>query len=311
MDFRLLFESSPDLYLVLNPQLEIVAASDAYTRATLTRREDILGKTMFQIFPDNPDDPTAEGQRNLRASLQRVLLSGKPDTMPVQKYDIPRPDGKGFEQRYWSPINIPILGKDSNIAYVLHRAEDLTEFIRVKQLGVEQSQLNDTLRAQAVKMEVELFARTKEVASASAELKSANEELSRLYAKTLELDELKTQFFANVSHEFRTPLTLMLGPLEELLAQFAPTSSSPDAALHEQLDLVHRNGLRLLKLVNALLDFSRIEAGRMDASYEATDLATYTAELASVFGSATAKAGLKLIVSCPAMAEPVYVDRQM
>ncbi|TPQ28119.1 PAS domain S-box protein [Methylomonas koyamae] len=311
LDFRLLFESSPDLYLVLNPQLEIVAASDAYTRATLTRREDILGKTMFQIFPDNPDDPTAEGQRNLRASLQRVLLSGKPDTMPVQKYDIPRPDGKGFEQRYWSPINIPILGKDSNIAYVLHRAEDLTEFIRVKQLGVEQSQLNDTLRAQAVKMEVELFARTKEVASASAELKSANEELSRLYAKTLELDELKTQFFANVSHEFRTPLTLMLGPLEELLAQFAPTSSSPDAALHEQLDLVHRNGLRLLKLVNALLDFSRIEAGRMDASYEATDLATYTAELASVFGSATAKAGLKLIVSCPAMAEPVYVDRQM
>ncbi|WNB77471.1 ATP-binding protein [Methylomonas koyamae] len=311
LDFRLLFESSPDLYLVLNTNLEIVAVSDAYTRATLTHREDILGKTLFQVFPDNPDDPTAEGQRNLRASLQRVLLSGKSDTMPVQKYDIPKPDGVGFEERYWSPINIPIFGKDGKVAYLLHRAEDLTEFIRVKQLGVEQSQLNDTLRAQAVRMEVELFARNKEVASASAELKAANQELSRLYAKTLELDELKTRFFANVSHEFRTPLSLMLGPLEELLARFAPQGQNPAASEYEQLSLVHRNALRLLKLVNSLLDFSRIEAGRIEAAYEATDLAAYTAELASVFRSAADKAGLRLTISCPALPEPVYVDRQM
>jgi PAS domain S-box-containing protein len=311
LDFRLLFESSPDLYLVLNAKLEIVAVSNAYARATLTCRENILGKTMFQIFPDNPDDPTAEGQRNLRASLQRVLLSGKPDTMPVQKYDIPKPDGLGFEERYWSPMNIPILGEDGRVAYVLHRAEDLTDFIRVKQQGVEQSQLNEALSAQAVKMEVELFARSKEVASASAELKAANEELSRLYVKTLELDDLKTQFFANVSHEFRTPLTLMLGPLEELLARFAPDGANPAATEYEQLSLVHRNSLRLLKLVNSLLDFSRIEAGRMEAAYEATDLAYYTAELASLFRSATDKAGLQFIVSCPALPEPVYVDRQM
>jgi len=311
LDFRLLFESSPDLYLILNTKLEIVAVSNAYTQATLTRREEILGKSLFQVFPDNPDDSTAEGQRNLRASLQRVLQSGKPDTMSVQKYDIPRPDGSGFEERYWSPINIPIFGNDRTIAYILHRVEDLTEFIRVKQAGVEQSQLNESLRAQAVKMEVELFARAKEVASASAELKSANEELSRLYAKTLELDELKNQFFANVSHEFRTPLTLMLGPLEELLARFAPEGLTPAASEYEQLTLVHRNSLRLLKLVNSLLDFSRIEAGRMEAAYEATDLAVFTTELASVFGSATDKAGLKLFVSCPALPEPVYVDRQM
>ncbi len=311
LDFRLLFESSPDLYLVLNANLEIVAVSNAYLSATLTRREDILGKTMFQIFPDNPDDPTAEGQRNLRASLQRVLQSGKPDTMPVQKYDIPRPDGVGFEERYWSPMNTPILGKDGSVAYVLHRAEDLTDFIRIKQQGVVRSQLNETLRTQAVKMEVELFARSKEVASASAELKAANAELSRLYAKTLEMDELKTQFFANVSHEFRTPLTLMLGPLEELLSRFAPKGVSPAAAEYEQLGFVHRNSLRLLKLVNALLDFSRIEAGRIDAAYEPTDLAEFTAELASLFRSATDKAGLQLIVSCPALPEPVYVDRQM
>ena len=311
LDYRLLFESSPDLYLILNTQLEIVAASNAYTHATLTRREDILGKTMFEIFPDNPNDPTAEGQRNLRASQQRVLLSGKPDTMPVQKYDIPRSDGNGFEERYWSPMHIPILGNDGRVAYIIHRAEDLTDFIRVKQQGIEQSQLNETLRDQAVKMEVELFARSKEVASASAELKAANEELSRLYAKTLQLDELKTQFFANVSHEFRTPLTLMIGPLEELLARFAPQGVAPAEAEYEQLRLVHRNSLRLLKLVNALLDFSRIEAGRMDVAYEATDLAAYTTELASVFRSTIEKAGLRLIVSCPTLPEPVYVDRQI
>lgn len=311
LDFRLLFESSPDLYLILNANLEIVAVSNAYARATLTRREDILGKGIFQVFPDNPDDPTAEGVRNLRISLVRVLQSGKPDTMPVQKYDIPRLDGVGFEERYWSPMNIPIFGKDGNVVYVLHRAEDLTDFIRIKQQGVEQSQLNETLHAQAVKMEVELFARSKEIASASAELKAANEELSRLYAKTLELDVLKTQFFANVSHEFRTPLTLMIGPLEELLIRFTPKDSSPVSFEYEQLSLVHRNSLRLLKLVNSLLDFSRIEAGRMEAAYEATDLAVFTTELSSVFGSAAEKAGLDLIVTCPVLPEPIYVDRQM
>jgi len=303
LDFRLLFQSLPDLYLILNANFDIIAVSDAYARATLTRREDIVGKGMFQVFPDNPLDPAAEGVRNLRASLQRVLQSGKPDTMPVQKYDIPGPDGERFEERYWSPMNIPILGKDGRVAYIVHRAEDLTNYIRIKQKGVEQSQLNETLRADAVKMEVELFARTKEVASASAELKVANEELSRLYAKTLELDELKTRFFANISHEFRTPLTLMMGPLEELLARFGPKGEHPAATEYQLLSLVHRNGLRLLKLVNALLDFARIEAGR--------DLAAYTAELASLFRSATDNAGLKLIVTCPTLPEPVYVDRQM
>jgi PAS domain S-box-containing protein len=146
----------------------------------------------------------------------------------------------------------------------------------------------------------------------TALVKAHSYEEERRRAEALaELDRSKTVFFSNVSHEFRTPLTLMLGPLEELQARFAPTGLMPAATEHEQLALVHRNGLRLLKLVNALLDFSRIEAGRMEAAYEATDLAAFTTELASVFGSATDKAGLKLIVSCPALPEPVYVDRTM
>ncbi len=123
-----------------------------------------------------------------------------------------------------------------------------------------------------------------------------------------EIDRAKTTFFSNVSHEFRTPLTLMLGPLQDLLAR-SQTHLSPTAK--DQLDLVSRNGARLLRLVNTLLDFSRLEAGRVQAVYQATDLAGFTSELASVFRSATDKAGLRLTVDCPNLGEPVYVDRDM
>jgi len=118
-----------------------------------------------------------------------------------------------------------------------------------------------------------------------------------------ELDRAKTTFFSNVSHELRTPLTLILGPLEDELRERGGTN--------ERLELAHRNGLRLLKLVNTLLDFSRIEAGRVEASFVPTDLAAFTAELASVFRSGIERAGLRLVVECPSLAEPVYVDQDM
>lgn len=124
----------------------------------------------------------------------------------------------------------------------------------------------------------------------------------------VEVDEAKTAFFSNISHEFRTPLTLLLGPLEEIL------SSSKEEELRikrEPLQAAYRNGIRLLKLVNTLLDFSRVEAGRIEASYEPTDLATFTTELASLFRSAIERAGLKLILKIPSLSEPIYVDREM
>ena len=134
-------------------------------------------------------------------------------------------------------------------------------------------------------------------------------EQERQRAETLaELDRAKTTFFSNVSHEFRTPLTLMLGPLEEVQKEASERLSSER---QELLVTVHRNGLRLLKLVNTLLDFSRIEAGRVQASYQPTDLATFTTELASAFDSAMQNAGLRFSVECRPIAEPVYVDRDM
>ncbi len=137
-----------------------------------------------------------------------------------------------------------------------------------------------------------------QVASAVATARAYEEERKRAEALA-EIDRAKTLFFSNVSHEFRTPLTLMLGPLEELKGQLGPAGAPASASQYQQIDLAHRNGLRLLKLVNTLLDFSRIEAGRARAVYEPTDLAAATAELASVFRSAVEKAGLRLVVDCP------------
>ncbi|MBS1816818.1 MAG: response regulator [Acidobacteria bacterium] len=120
-----------------------------------------------------------------------------------------------------------------------------------------------------------------------------------------DLDRAKTAFFSNVSHEFRTPLTLLLGPAEEAV-------STPGGVLQgEDLETVYRNAQRLLKLVNTLLDFSRIEAGRVRAVFEPTDLSALTADLASAFRSATERAGLDLVVECPPLPEPVYVDHDM
>ncbi len=143
------------------------------------------------------------------------------------------------------------------------------------------------------------------VTTAIAEARALEDERKRAQALA-ELDRAKTAFFSNVSHEFRTPLTLMLGPLEEVLGDGALP-----AAITELLSVTHRNGLRLQKLVNTLLDFSRIEAGRVQAAYLPTDLSALTADLASTFRSAIEKAGLQLVVECPPLGEPVSVDREM
>jgi diguanylate cyclase (GGDEF)-like protein/PAS domain S-box-containing protein len=142
-DFRALFEAAPTPYLVLAPDLRIVAVNDAYLQATMTRRGAILGRTLFEEFPDDPDDPNATGVRNLRASLERVLLTRRTDAMAVQRYPVRRPAqaGGGFEERWWSPINTPVLGPDGEVAAIVHRVEDVTEIVRLRSEGAAQDQL--------------------------------------------------------------------------------------------------------------------------------------------------------------------------
>lgn len=143
------------------------------------------------------------------------------------------------------------------------------------------------------------------IGTAIANARAYEEERKRAEALA-EIDRAKTAFFSNVSHEFRTPLTLMLGPLEDALGEEALL---PD--VRDRLDVAHRNSMRLLKLVNTLLDFSRIEAGRIEAVYEPVDLCTLTEELASVFRSAVESAGLNLIIDCSPLETSVYIDREM
>jgi signal transduction histidine kinase len=135
----------------------------------------------------------------------------------------------------------------------------------------------------------------------------AHEEERKQAEILAELDRAKTVFFSNVSHEFRTPLTLMLGPFEALL-QRAHTFA---VVTKEELQLVHRNGIRLPKLVNTLLDFSRIEAGRIEVLFEPTNISLFTSDTASAFRSAMEQAGLEFIIDCPPLTEPVYIDRDM
>jgi signal transduction histidine kinase len=293
VDFRLLFEESSDILLVLlpdSPRFTIVGATRSRLLATHTTT-DQFGKSLFEVFPDNPDDPSATGAANLRASLERVLVTHTPDTMAVQKYDIRGPDG-AFEAKYWSPKNLPVLSSSGEILYILHRVEDVTELVRATELGEE-------LRGRTREMEREVVKRSLELAAANSELREANVKLGQL-------DAAKTAFFSNVSHEFRTPLTLMLGPLEDLLAD-----TPLDDRRRALLKLAHDNALRLLKLVNTLLDFSRFEAGRLRARYAPLDVAGCTADLAGMFESAAAGADLRLAVDCPSLSEPGWIDRDL
>jgi PAS domain S-box-containing protein len=133
-DFRALFEAAPNPYLVLSPDLTIAAVSDAYCRATKTQRDTIVGRHVFDVFPDNPDDPSPGAAEQLRASLVRVMQFRRPDAMAVQKYDIRRPEseGGGFEERYWAQHNSPVLNDAGEVAWIIHRVEDVTEMVRLE-----------------------------------------------------------------------------------------------------------------------------------------------------------------------------------
>jgi signal transduction histidine kinase/ActR/RegA family two-component response regulator len=257
LDFRSLFESVPGLHLVLDPELVIVVVSDAYLRATMTRREEILGRRLFDVFPDNPDDPEATGVKNLRASLDWVRRDRLPDTMAVQRYDIRRPEPEGgvFEVRYWSTLNTPVFGADGDLAYIIHRVEDVTEFVRVTERGTEQQQHN-------ARMELEILQRAKELQEANRQLRTAN--------------AAKSEFLSRMSHELRTPLNAILG-----FAQVLEMDKLGDDQ-RNSLGQILSGGRHLLGLINEVLDIATIEAGRLPLSLEPVAVADVIAEAVSL-----------------------------
>lgn len=182
-DFRFLFETAPSLCIVLAPDFRIVAVSDAYLQATKTKRSEVLGRNVFDVFPDNPDDPTATGVQNLNYSLQSVLKNKVPHRMAILKYDIRRSEseGGGFEVRYWSPINSPVLNADGEVTFIINRAEDVTEFVLLKQQDSEKSRINSELQLRTSQMEAEIFLR-------AHKLQIVNNQLQNLTQAALEIN---------------------------------------------------------------------------------------------------------------------------
>ncbi len=247
--FENLFESLPGLYLVLTPDLKIAAVSDAYLKATMTKREEIVGRGLFDVFPDNPDDPGATGTANLRASLDRVRRTVAADTMAIQKYDIRRPDGT-FEERYWSPINSPVLGVDQQVEYIIHRVEDVTDFVRQKSQPVSTTA---AMRARMEQMEAEIFQSTQKVQAANQQLKAANQELEA--------------FSYSVSHDLRAPLRSIDGFSQALLEDYA---GRLDDAGKNYLQRVRAAATRMGELIDDMLQLSRVT--RAEIHRETVDL---------------------------------------
>lgn len=236
-ELKSLFESLPGLYLVFTPDLTIVAASDAYLKATLTTREGILGRKLFEVFPDNPDDPGTKSVANMQASIDRVLQNSASDTMAIAKHDVRRPDGS-FEEHYWSPVNSPMFGDDRQIKYIVHRVEEVTDFVRRKS---QPSGLPADLSAREQQMAAEMFQNAQKLAAANQQLESANKELEA--------------FSYSVSHDLRAPLRVVDGFSQAVLEDFGP--KLPAEGLR-QLQVIRESAQNMGQLIDDLLSFSRL-----------------------------------------------------
>ena len=248
VDYKLLFESVPGLYLVLTPDLTIVAVSNAYLAATMTQRAAILGRGIFDVFPDNPSDPNATGVTNLSASLQRVLESGMADTMPLQKYDILRPEeaGGGFEERFWSPLNTPVIDRHGAVRYIIHRVEDVTEFVQLQKRVAEQRQENAAVRSRFAESELEVFRRSQELAEAHTRSQEAIAELRA--------------FCFSLSHDFRAPVRAIQSFSEIILADFEKTLHPGARKLMEKCAT---SAQRMDRLIQDVLAFSGLSERKL------------------------------------------------
>lgn len=176
IDYRAVFENLPGLYMLLDTDFNIIGASDAYLKATLTKRGEIVGRNLFEVFPDSPDWEEADGVRNLRRSLQTVMATKLPHIMAMQKYDVRRsPDDTVFEERFWTPVNSPLLNSDGEIDLIIHRVEDVTDFIHLQQKERAQEQLAEDMREHALRMEADVFMRNKDIERRDVAIEKAQE----------------------------------------------------------------------------------------------------------------------------------------
>src|SRR5258708_5729637 len=232
------FQAAPDPYLLLSPELVILDASDGYLEATMTRREQIVGRSLFEVFPEKPEVAVPDGVRNLRGSVRRVLETKAPDQMPLQKYDIRTPGGDGrFEERIWSALNTPVLGADGAVVAVLLRAEDVTQQVRRQEELSSQDRATEAMRSMADQVR-----------------SMADEDRARLLDPDLKAQDFTARVLGIVGHDLRNPLSAVVTSASTLSRVLtAPHQQKPAKQI---LDSARRMG----RDISNLLDYTRLRS---------------------------------------------------
>ncbi|GII31932.1 hypothetical protein Pmi06nite_53740 [Planotetraspora mira] len=254
VDYRAVFKALVAPLLVMTPDFVIVAASDSYLEVSGRDQADLLGRHFFTVFPGNPSAPGGEGPECLRASLERVLATGERDTMALKRYDMEASDRPGvFEERYWNTINTPVLGPEGEVELIIHRTEEVTDFLQ--QLG----------RSGVTGMRAESETTSADVYARARELQDLNERLKRTTSALQEAIERQRRFVFDASHDLRNPITGLLTELEVAL-------SESDIDLHPVLRKSLRDAERLNDIVADLLELARLDTAT-PAIAEPVDLA--------------------------------------
>jgi len=277
-DFKRLFESGPNLYLVLTPQWVIVAVSDALLRATRTAREDVIGRRALDVYPENPADLHSHGPNVILESMQRVIDTGRPDILPFQRYDIARPasEGGGYEERHWSIVNAPIFDDHGRVEFILERVEDVTELVKDRQSMEERSA---ELAHRATLLELDVAVRSAELRKANRDLHQANVELNSIRAdlergieeRTVDLQRrnhaLEAIAYA-ASHDLQEPLRAVAGYCQLLLMDFKD-QVPPEAA--DYLEKAAAGAHRMSGMLKGILQFARMRQDSPLDRVEATE----------------------------------------
>ena len=267
--YHRLFESSPSSFLILLPDADftIVAVTDDYLSDTLTKRENILGKPVFEVFPDNPTEPESHSTKLLADSFRRVIATKSVDTMATLRYDVPKPDGTGFEERYWRPVNKVVLSANGEIIYIIHRAQDVTDYVQLLAENKANQIEREDLTAQKIIMEKEVEYRSLELEAKNIELSKANDSLKHSTDQLHEQGQKKDEFLAMLAHELRNPLS----PISAA-ADILSFNKLSEEKIHQCSDIISRQVKHMTSLIDDLLDVSRVTGGLITLKPEKINL---------------------------------------
>jgi signal transduction histidine kinase len=265
VDFQKIFLSAPGLFLIVSTDFIILDLNSSYEKVAMKKREEMIGRNIFEVFTDNPDNKDANGVSNLSKSLHSVLKEKRRHAMAVQRYDVQKPDGT-FEERYWSPVNIPILNSVNEMDCIVHRVEDVTEFITLRKEQLKTKNRTKDLKKKLSLMEVEIIQRSREIQELNFELEQKVRErtetllkreatLAEQNQKLKDQNKELEQFTYITSHDLQEPLRSLVSFTELLEKEFAGKLEE-NGNLY--IDFISQSSRRMQTLVKGLLDYSRI-----------------------------------------------------